>query len=202
MRDLSARMKVRMQMTPQDGARLLNHLKGLTLLEAEKVLTKAIVEDNRLSIDDIAHVVAAKKQIVEQEAVAAAYQARLASATVGQAVEMLHPAIRPPWNLALAVEGGQSSTPDLYEQALSAQVSPELRRIRSANQGNIQILGQDASRIIPAKRANLRRRGPPGGVRVDGPGARRLCLALQRRRLDLQLCALRAARLHVAQEGH
>lgn len=74
-----------------------------------------------------------RAEVQEQEAVAAAYQARLAGATVGQAVEMLHPAIRPPWNLALVVEGGQSSTPDLYEQALSPQVNPELRRIRSAN---------------------------------------------------------------------
>ena len=35
--DLSWRMPVKVQMAPQDGARLLNHLKGLTLLEAEKI---------------------------------------------------------------------------------------------------------------------------------------------------------------------
>lgn len=69
LRDLSARMKVSMQMAPKDGARLLNHLKGLTLLEAEKVLTKAIVEDGLLSADDIAHVIDAKKQIVERDGV-------------------------------------------------------------------------------------------------------------------------------------
>ncbi|HEY0306409.1 MAG TPA: AAA family ATPase [Longimicrobiales bacterium] len=69
LRDLARRMPVRMQMTPEEGRRLLTHLRGLTLLEAEKVLTKAIVEDNLLSAADVAHVVEAKKQIVEQEGV-------------------------------------------------------------------------------------------------------------------------------------
>jgi SpoVK/Ycf46/Vps4 family AAA+-type ATPase len=69
LRDLSKRMRVRMQMTPQEGRQLLNHLRGLTLMEAEKILTKAIVEDNLLSVADIAHVIDAKKQIVEQEGV-------------------------------------------------------------------------------------------------------------------------------------
>jgi SpoVK/Ycf46/Vps4 family AAA+-type ATPase len=69
LRDLSKRMPVALQMTREDGQRLLQNLKGLTLLEAEKVLTKAIVEDGKLSADDIAHVVEAKKQIVAREGV-------------------------------------------------------------------------------------------------------------------------------------
>ena len=69
LRDLATRMPVRMQMTREEGRRLLGHLRGLTLIEAEKVLTKAIVEDNLLSAADVAHVIAAKKQIVEQEGV-------------------------------------------------------------------------------------------------------------------------------------
>lgn len=72
-------------------------------------------------------------EVLEQTAVAKAYETRLAGSTIDGIVELLHPAIRPPWRLALGVEGGQSSTPDLYEQALSVQVSPELRRIRNAN---------------------------------------------------------------------
>src|SRR5690606_5938255 len=48
---------------------LLNNLRGMTLLEAEKILTKAIVEDGRLSHDDVSHVIAAKKEIVEREGV-------------------------------------------------------------------------------------------------------------------------------------
>jgi AAA+ superfamily predicted ATPase len=69
LRDLATRMPVRMQMTPEEGRRLLTHLRGLTLMEAEKVLTKAIVEDNLLSANDVAHVIEAKKHIVEQEGV-------------------------------------------------------------------------------------------------------------------------------------
>lgn len=69
LRDLSQRMTVKLQISQQDGMRLLNNLKGLTLLEAEKVLTKAIVEDGRLTSDDISHVIDAKKQIVEREGV-------------------------------------------------------------------------------------------------------------------------------------
>jgi SpoVK/Ycf46/Vps4 family AAA+-type ATPase len=69
LRDLSARMQVNIQMSKQDGLRLLNQLKGLTLLEAEKVLTKAIVEDGKLTPDDIAHVIEAKRDIVQRDGV-------------------------------------------------------------------------------------------------------------------------------------
>jgi AAA+ superfamily predicted ATPase len=69
LRDLSKRMRVATQISKEDGLRLLHNLKGLTLLEAEKVLTKAIVEDGFLTADDIAHVVEAKRQIVAREGV-------------------------------------------------------------------------------------------------------------------------------------
>jgi len=41
-------------------------MRGLTLLEAEKILTKAIIEDGRLTVDDIRHVIDAKKSVVER----------------------------------------------------------------------------------------------------------------------------------------
>jgi AAA+ superfamily predicted ATPase len=69
LRDLGQRTRVRVDMPEAEVARLLNHMKGLTLLEAEKILTKAIVEDGRLSHDDVSHVIAAKKDIVEREGV-------------------------------------------------------------------------------------------------------------------------------------
>lgn len=69
LRDLGQRVRLRVELQPPDAERLLNNLKGLTLLEAEKVLTKAIMEDGRLSHDDIAHVIAAKRAIVEREGV-------------------------------------------------------------------------------------------------------------------------------------
>ena len=69
LRDLAGRMRVKVDISRDDGLRLLKHLRGLTLLEAEKVLTRAIIEDGRLSADDIAYVLEAKKQIVEREGV-------------------------------------------------------------------------------------------------------------------------------------
>lgn len=47
--------------------------------------------------------------------------------------EVLHPALKPPWRLSLVVDGGQTAAPDLYSQALSPLVTPEIRRIRGGN---------------------------------------------------------------------
>ena len=66
-RDVSARRHVEVQLTAEETTGLLRNLSGLTLLEAEKVLTKALVEDGRLTADDIRHVILAKKAIVERE---------------------------------------------------------------------------------------------------------------------------------------
>lgn len=69
LRDVSKRQRVEHAMDPVERDRLLSGLQGLTLLEAEKVLTRAIVEDGRLTPDDLGHVLAAKKEIVEREGV-------------------------------------------------------------------------------------------------------------------------------------
>lgn len=66
-RDLAARSAIAVELTPAEMSRLLGNLRGLTLLEAEKILTKLIVEDGRLSEADLREVVAAKKEIVERE---------------------------------------------------------------------------------------------------------------------------------------
>ena len=65
--DLKNRMPVKVEMTQQDIQELMNNLQGLTLLEAKKILTKAIVEDGRLSRDDIKAVIEAKREIIEKE---------------------------------------------------------------------------------------------------------------------------------------
>ena len=67
LRDLEKRMHPAIVMGDEDMNRLLNNLQGLTLTEAEKVLTKAIVEDGRLDADDISLVVEEKKAIIERE---------------------------------------------------------------------------------------------------------------------------------------
>lgn len=66
-RDLSKRSVIELHMTKDEMRRLVNSLQGLTLLEAEKVLTKAMVEDGRLDARDIARVSQAKRQIVERD---------------------------------------------------------------------------------------------------------------------------------------
>ncbi|MHC4105288.1 MAG: AAA family ATPase, partial [Planctomycetota bacterium] len=65
--DLSARMQIQIEMDQDDLNRLLNNLNGLTLIEAEKVLTKALIEDGKLSPEDIQLVIEAKKTIIERD---------------------------------------------------------------------------------------------------------------------------------------
>jgi hypothetical protein len=67
LRDVSARQHVEVALTRDEVDQLLSHLAGFTLLEAEKTLTKAIVEDGELTLDAINHVVDAKRRVVERE---------------------------------------------------------------------------------------------------------------------------------------
>ena len=67
LRDVSDRMHVEVEQTPEEMRRMLENLSGLTLLEAEKVLTKAIVEDGKLAPQDVARVVEAKRQLIERD---------------------------------------------------------------------------------------------------------------------------------------
>jgi len=66
-RDISARRHVDVTLSRPETDMLVKHLSGLTLMEAEKILTKAIVEDGALTSADIRHVIAAKRDVVERE---------------------------------------------------------------------------------------------------------------------------------------
>ncbi len=66
-REYSARMKVTVELTPQDRTRLVQNLMGLTLVEAEKIVTRQIVEDGFLRAKDIEGVIAAKRHAVQQD---------------------------------------------------------------------------------------------------------------------------------------
>jgi SpoVK/Ycf46/Vps4 family AAA+-type ATPase len=66
-RDLSARMQVGVTLTAADQDRLLANLQGLALAEAEKLLTRVVVEDGRLDAGDIKRVVDAKRELVERD---------------------------------------------------------------------------------------------------------------------------------------
>ncbi|MFL6260736.1 MAG: ABC transporter permease subunit [Thermoanaerobaculia bacterium] len=72
-------------------------------------------------------------ELFEQRTVEEGYARQLATLTVGQAVDLLHPAVKPPWRLALVVDGGQTATPNVYAQAPRALVPPEIRRVHGSN---------------------------------------------------------------------
>jgi SpoVK/Ycf46/Vps4 family AAA+-type ATPase len=67
LRDVREKMDVEMEQTAEDTNRMLENLSGLTLLEAEKVLTKAIIEDGKLAAADVARVAEAKRQLIERD---------------------------------------------------------------------------------------------------------------------------------------
>jgi hypothetical protein len=66
-RDYSAKMPVKIDISTADRMRMINNLAGLSLLEAEKILTRLIVEDGALSARDVERVSGAKRQMVEQD---------------------------------------------------------------------------------------------------------------------------------------
>ncbi len=66
-REHSARMPVKVELTHEERTRLVNNLVGLTATEAEKVITKLIMEDGALRAADVKRVGEAKRQIVEQD---------------------------------------------------------------------------------------------------------------------------------------
>jgi len=74
--DLKKKMPVTVEMTKRDMRELINNLQGLTLIEAKKILTKAIVEDGRLSREDIEAVINEKKGIIEKEGLLEYYPAK------------------------------------------------------------------------------------------------------------------------------
>jgi len=67
LRDLSRRQMVEVELSREEVERLLRNLRGLTLMEAEKVLTRAIVEDGRLDPEDVTRVAEAKRRVVERD---------------------------------------------------------------------------------------------------------------------------------------
>jgi AAA+ superfamily predicted ATPase len=66
-RDLSSRKSVEISLSRSEMDQLVNHLTGLTMVEAEKVLTHAILEDGKLHAGDLTRVGDAKRRIVERE---------------------------------------------------------------------------------------------------------------------------------------
>jgi hypothetical protein len=66
-RDHSAKMTVKVELSQEDRMRLIQNLGGLTLIEAEKVLNQLIFDDGRLVADDVKRALDAKRKIVQQD---------------------------------------------------------------------------------------------------------------------------------------
>lgn len=75
LRDVAKRQEVEVSLSRPELERLLDHLQGLTTMEVEKIMTRAIVEDGRLGPEDIRRVVEAKREVVEREGLLEYYPA-------------------------------------------------------------------------------------------------------------------------------
>jgi ABC-type transport system involved in multi-copper enzyme maturation permease subunit len=69
-----------------------------------------------------------RRDVAEQARLAESYARQLEGASVDSLAEMAHPALKPPLRLGLVVDGGQTATPNTYEQVLSALAEPEIRK--------------------------------------------------------------------------
>ncbi len=74
-REYSVKMPVKVELSQEDRVRLVNNLVGLTLSEAEKVVTRLIMEDGAVRASDVRRVAAAKRQMVEQDGLLEYYPA-------------------------------------------------------------------------------------------------------------------------------
>jgi hypothetical protein len=74
-REHSARMSLRVELTTEDRTRLVNNLIGLSLSEGERVITKLIMEDGSLHAGDVPRAATAKRQVVEQDGLLEYYPA-------------------------------------------------------------------------------------------------------------------------------
>lgn len=69
------------------------------------------------------------------DGIRASYEASLIRATPSKLAETQHPAIKPPWRLALAVDGGEAASPDVYQITLSPFSTPSLVRSQADDDG-------------------------------------------------------------------
>ncbi|MFH1619641.1 MAG: AAA family ATPase [bacterium] len=81
-RDLSRKIDLRVAISDADTNRLLTNIKGLTMMEAEKILTRVMVEDSQLTPDDVRSVSLAKKELVEKEGLLEYYPAENSMADI------------------------------------------------------------------------------------------------------------------------
>ncbi len=69
LRDLKTRIPVQVDLSGEDVAVLLSHLRGLTFFEVKKIVTQAVIEDGRFDRADIGRVLDAKKRAIQRSGV-------------------------------------------------------------------------------------------------------------------------------------
>jgi hypothetical protein len=69
LRDLAMAHTLRLSLEKEDVKRLAEALRGLTLLEAERVLTRVVVEDLSLSAADLPRILSLKKDLIARDGV-------------------------------------------------------------------------------------------------------------------------------------
>jgi AAA+ superfamily predicted ATPase len=67
--DVRKRVPISMELSAEESATLIAHLRGLTFFEARQIMTQAILRDGKLWHDDLAFVLQQKRAIVEQSGV-------------------------------------------------------------------------------------------------------------------------------------
>lgn len=81
-RDLARSRHVELSLSKAELARLVDRLQGLTLMEAEKILTRAMLEDGQLGPDDLDEIARHKQRIVERDGLLEYYPVEESSARV------------------------------------------------------------------------------------------------------------------------
>lgn len=66
-RDLSKQHRIAVELPAEDLRQLAERLKGLTLFEAQRVVTKSILQDMSLDRRDLKHVVEFKRELLQEE---------------------------------------------------------------------------------------------------------------------------------------
>ncbi len=69
LRDLQMRMTFSVNLEGKEVTELLQHLRGLSMREVRRIITRAVTEDGALDIGDLVHVLDAKKDVIRRSGV-------------------------------------------------------------------------------------------------------------------------------------
>lgn len=68
-KDLSQQHRIQVELSPEEFDRLVEGMRGLTLFEAERALTKAILDDLALTRKDLDVIIQVKKELLEKDGI-------------------------------------------------------------------------------------------------------------------------------------